>query len=461
MHIKTRFAPSPTGDIHLGNFRTALFNVLYARAQGGSFLLRIEDTDKARSKAEYISGLLHDLEWLGVTWEEGPVYQSARDAVYQTYYTRLEAEGWVYPCYCTEEALTLQRKIQLSTGQTPRYPGTCRNLSAAERQAKEQAGILPNLRFRVPDGQVVAFDDLVYGPKQFQTDDLGDFIIRKADGGPTFIFCNAVDDALMGVTHALRGEDHLTNTPRQRLVLDALGLTAPAYAHLPIILGTDGKPLSKRNGSQSIAVLRAQGYLPDTIINYIARLGHHYIEEGLMTMDALAKGFDLSRISTSPAHFDTQQIDHWQKLAVQAAEPSTLQAWLQPALASVPLESQAGFIALMQENIRFPAEAITWAMRYFGASLECEAAEQLLLQEAGRDFFVALLEVLSTVAFDAKEVTTALGQKTGKKGKALFTPLRCAITGIAHGAELFKVFALMGPDRVRARVQAVIDRLEN
>lgn len=264
--VKTRFCPSPTGLMHMGNVRTALFNALLAKSANGCFLLRIEDTDRERSDARYTKALMEDLLWLGLGWQEGPdhhqgngpYHQSERQSIYDDYYQRLETAGVAYPCFCSEEELALQRKIQRSSGRPPRYPGTCRELTDAQREEKFAQGLKPTLRFAVPENEMIAFDDLVRGHQKFDSNDLGDFIIRRADGTPPFLFCNAVDDALMGVTHALRGEDHLTNTPRQLMVLDALGLTGPTYGHIALIVGPDGSPLSKRHGSRSIEELRGE-----------------------------------------------------------------------------------------------------------------------------------------------------------------------------------------------------------
>ena len=264
--IVTRFAPSPTGALHLGNARTALFNYLLARRAGGRFILRIEDTDLERSTDAYLTALVDDLRWLGIDWQEGPgiggpaapYRQSERSTLYADFQERLIVTGAAYPCYCTPSELELSRKAMLAAGKPPRYAGTCRELTAAQRRDRAARGLAATLRFRVHHGAEVAFDDFVHGPQRFATDEIGDFIVRRADGSAAFFFCNAVDDALMGITHVLRGADHLTNTPRQILVLGALGLQAPAYGHVSLIVGEDGAPLSKRHGAASLADLRRQ-----------------------------------------------------------------------------------------------------------------------------------------------------------------------------------------------------------
>ncbi|HET7369399.1 MAG TPA: glutamate--tRNA ligase, partial [Gammaproteobacteria bacterium] len=302
--IRTRFAPSPTGLLHLGNVRTALFSALAARAGGGDFVLRVEDTDAARSRPEWIEALLDDLRWLGVEWAEGPdvggsrgpYRQSERAAIYNDHFKRLIDVGHAYACFCTPAELAASREAQRAAGQPPRYAGTCANLSKVEIEAKRQSGVPAALRFRVPAGIELRFDDVVRGPQTFVSDAIGDFVIRRADGTPAFFFCNALDDALMGVTHVLRGEDHLANTPRQMLLLEALDLTAPRYGHLGLLVGDDGAPLSKRHGSASLHDLRERGVLPGAVLNYLARLGHHYADDpGHADFAALAAAFDLHR----------------------------------------------------------------------------------------------------------------------------------------------------------------------
>ncbi|VAW71637.1 Glutamyl-tRNA(Gln) synthetase, partial [hydrothermal vent metagenome] len=330
--VKTRFAPSPTGEIHLGNLRTALFNALYARREQGIFLLRIENTDAVRSKPEFEQALMRDLRWLSLNWQEGPevggehapYHQSARLETYSHYYQTLAAVDACYPCFCSETQLKLARKAQRTAGQPPKYLGTCAHLSTAEIEKKLAEGGKPTLRFRVPPGQRVEFEDFVRGVQRFASSDIGDFIIRRSDGTPAFFFTNAIDDALMGVSHVLRGEDHLTNTPRQLMLLAALSLPAPAYGHLSLLVGSDGSPLSKRHGSRSMRQLREAGYLPGAILNYLARLGHKYAADHYLDVSELAAAFDLARLSKAPARFDETQLRYWQKEAVLSASSAEL-----------------------------------------------------------------------------------------------------------------------------------------
>jgi len=461
--LKTRFAPSPTGYLHLGNVRTALFNALLARQQGGVFLLRLEDTDRERSLPEYSQALLEDLRWLGLEWQEGPEVdgphgpysQSEREAVYRHYYALLEQQEQVYPCFCSPAELALARKVQLSAGQPPRYAGTCARLSEAEREARRARGLPATLRFRIPPNRTVEFNDLVRGPQRFSTDDIGDFIIRRADGGAQFFFTNAVDDALMGITHVLRGEDHLTNTPRQLLLLEALDLPAPQYGHIALIVGADGSPLSKRQGSRSLRELRETGFLTDAVNNYLARLGHTYDADGWMELAELAAGFAIERLGRAPARYDEAQLLHWQAEAVTHSAAEPLWNWLGPAVwTRVPVERRDEFIATVRPNVRFPADALDWAERLFGSDLTLDGEARAVIEAAGRDFFRQALTAYDVHGAAYQPLVEQLKATTGNKGKALFMPLRAALTGLTHGPELARLLALMSPELVRRRLQA-------
>lgn len=461
--VKTRFAPSPTGYLHLGNVRTALFNALLARAQGGSFLLRIEDTDQERSRPEYTAALLEDLRWLGLDWDEGPeadrgagpYAQSQRGTLYAGYYQRLEDAEQAYPCFCSPAELALSRKAQLATGQPPRYAGTCARLSAAQRAERLARGLQPTLRFRVPVNQTVTFDDLVRGPQRFASHDLGDFIIRRADGAPQFFFANAVDDALMGVTQVLRGEDHLTNTPRQLLLLEALNLPVPTYGHLALIVGSDGGPLSKRVGDLSLRALRAEGYLPQAITNYLARLGHTYADDGWLEPAQLAGGFALEHLGRSPAGYDPAQLRYWQGEAVRQAPPAELWAWLGPVVHTlVPPAQWEEFVATVRPNLRFPQDGAFWAHCCFGADDPIpDADSQALIATAGPEFFRQVLAAYDQHGAAWQPLMADLKQRTGLKGKALFLPVRAALSGVNHGPELARLLALLPATTVRRRLQ--------
>ncbi|MDS4028326.1 MAG: glutamate--tRNA ligase [Candidatus Contendobacter sp.] len=464
--VKTRFAPSPTGYLHLGNVRTALFNALLARRWDGRFLLRIEDTDLERSRPEYVTALLADLRWLGLDWQEGPEVggargpyaQSERAAVYADYYRRLESADRAYPCFCAPAELALSRKAQLSAGRPPRYVGPCARLSAVERRERLERGLRPTLRFRVPAGRTVEFTDRVRGPQRFASDDIGDFVIRRADGTPQFFFANAVDDALMGITHVLRGEDHLTNTPRQLLLLEALDLPAPEYGHLALIVGADGGPLSKREGDLSLRELRAAGYLPEALLNYLARLGHVYEQDEWLEPVDLAAGFALERLGRAPARYDAAQLLHWQNEAVRRANQDRLWDWMGTVVhRSVPSHRRDEFIAAIRPNIRFPADAVFWAERLFSADLTPSADGRAVIAAAGSAFFVHALAAYAQHGVAYQPLVEALKQRTGLKGKHLFMPLRAALTGETHGPELARVLGLLPPELARRRLAAWTD----
>jgi glutamyl-tRNA synthetase len=467
--VKTRFAPSPTGEIHLGNLRTALFNFLYAAGQGGVFLLRIEDTDAGRSRSEYAEALMRDLGWLGVEWQEGPrtggergpYFQSQRLALYERYYRELEAAGATYPCFCSDAQLKFARKVQRAAGQPPRYPGTCAHLSAGEVAQKMAEGGKPTLRFRVPAGRQVTFNDLVRGPQRFNSDDIGDFIIRRSDGTPAFFFSNAIDDALMEVTHVLRGEDHLTNTPRQLMILQAIGLDAPDYGHLSLLVGEDGSPLSKRHGSRSVRELREAGHLPGAIVNYLARLGHSYSDDRYADLGQLAAGFALERLGRAPARYDETQLRYWQKEAVAAASAEELLAWFRGSdAATVSADCDdarlAALLGLVRENVEMPADIAQWVDRLCRIP-DTGAPEREVLASAGSRFFEAALAQLASSPAGFREFANSVGKQTDSKGKALFMPLRVALSGVTHGPEMARVWDWLGPGECRRRLQAALD----
>lgn len=459
---KTRFAPSPTGLVHLGNVRTALFNALYAKKQQGTFLLRIEDTDAERSKNEFTQQLMADMRWLGLNWQEGPdlngphapYFQSQRADIYAYYYKQLEQQHAVYPCFCSPQELSISRKLQLSSGRAPRYAGTCAQLTPEEIQRKLDAGLQPTLRFRVPKNSCISFEDVVRGVQHFHSDDLGDFIIRRADGSPAFFFCNAIDDALMGVSLVLRGEDHLTNTPRQLLILKALNLPAPNYGHISLIVGDDGSPLSKRHGSQSLQELRAQGWLPQAIVNYLARLGHTYSQDHLMNIEELAQHFELSRLGKAPARFDVQQLHHWQQVAVSQLEKDAMWYWFEERTRSqIPVAQKEAFILAVRPNLVFPKDAEQWATVLFSDLICFESEATTEIKSAGKTFFAQALQAIETSGTNWRDLTNLLKTSSGKKGKSLFMPLRSALTGKTHGPEMGNLLPLLGKDRAIQRLK--------
>ncbi|HYW91320.1 MAG TPA: glutamate--tRNA ligase [Gammaproteobacteria bacterium] len=453
--VKTRFAPSPTGHLHPGNARTALFNFLLARHEGGIFLLRLEDTDAGRGNEASVDALQQDLNWLGIHWDEGgrECRQSRRGAVYAEQYRRLEERGQAYPCFCSTAELERVRRGQLARGEAPRYPGTCASLPAQESRRRLEAGEPATLRFRVGDRHEIRFHDLVRGEQRFRGADIGDFVVRRADGSPAFFFSNAVDDALMGVTHVLRGDDHLANTPRQLMLLQALGLPTPVYGHLGLVVDETGAPLSKRRGSTTLAQLRAQGYLPGALCNYLARLGHAVASAGCLDMGTLARGFAPGRLGRAPARFDLQQLRHWQKLAVAGLDPERMQEWLEPEIRDrVPAGALAAFVESVRPNVVFPEDAIFWARVLFGDQIRWDRPARELLRDAGGAFFARARRALEGGPDDAS--VERLKHATGRKGAALFRPLRVALTGVDHGPGIAALIALIPPPELARRLAA-------
>lgn len=460
--FKTRFAPSPTGLLHLGNIRTALFNWLLARRENGVYLLRLEDTDAMRGHERFAVALQEDLRWLGLDWDEGPEVggphapyaQSQRNDVYAGYFAALEQRGLAYPCFCSEHELSVARKTAIAAGRPPRYSGKCRGLAPAEVQARFAAGQPATLRFRVEEGGTVEFDDRVRDRQVFQTSDIGDFVIRRSDGTPAFFFCNAIDDAVMGVTLVVRGEDHLTNTPRQILLLRALDLPVPQYGHIALVVGADGAPLSKRTGSRSVQELREAGYLPAAVNNYLARVGHTYDSNALLDAAALAAGFDAARLHRAPARYDEAQLHHWQREAVQHATVDALIEWMGPDLrALVPSSLQAAFVEAVRGNVTFPAEALHWAHVVFDGDLTPGHAARAVAQAAGSGFFLEALGALDRHGADFRAVSGAVKAQRNLSGKALFQPLRAALTGELDGPEMARLLPLIGVERARRRLQ--------
>jgi glutamyl-tRNA synthetase len=458
--LATRFAPSPSGHLHLGNARTALLNHLAARKTGGRFILRVEDTDEGRSTDEFMAALFEDLRWLGLEWDEGPdvggphipYRQQQRRDIYESWLAKLDTAGLTYPCFCTPAELSLARKRQLAAGKPPRYPGTCRDLTDAQRVEREARGLPAALRYRVPTGQVVEFEDVVHGTQRFATDDIGDFIIRRADGSTAFFFSNAIDDALMAVTLVLRGDDHLTNTPRQLLILQALQLAAPRYAHVALLLGMDGAPLSKRHGALSLRDLRDRGYLPGAIRNHLVRLGHNYVTDGWLDEATMRADFDLQRLGRAAARFDEAQLLHWQKEAVAHLSVEEFQQWIADQLPAALEPNQiATFAAAVRHNVVFPPDASPWIDVVFGKLTGYSADANAAIREAGENFFAVAAEILAGGG-DFKQTVREIGQRTARKGPSLYMPLRAAITGETHGPELAPLLTLIPASEVAARL---------
>jgi glutamyl-tRNA synthetase len=453
--VITRFAPSPTGSLHLGNARTAFFSHLWARKSGGRFILRIEDTDVDRSQRRFRDDLMAEMQWLGLDWDEGPdvggpsapYCQSERGEFYRALFSQLEESGEAYLCYCTAEDLELSRKLQRMAGKPPRYAGTCRHLTAAHRAERQARGLKPTLRFAVPSGQIIEFTDAVHGPQRFVSDDIGDFIIRRDDGTSAFFFCNAVDDSVMGVTQVLRGDDHLTNTPRQLMLLDALGLRRPGYGHVGLLVGTDGAPLSKRHGSTSVQEFRSRGFLPVAVLNHLFHLGHASDVDGWLPVSEMPMHFRPEHLGRAPARFDESQLTHWQKETVERMSGEQIGAWLGS-------DDSLEFVELVRHNVVLPTDAIPWREVVRGELPPMGSDEQSVISAAGPGFFAAAAAAFDRAPSDLKQLTKILKERTGLKGADLFMPLRVALTGQAHGPELAALLKIMPPETARRRLES-------
>lgn len=470
--MKTRFCPSPTGLMHFGNVRTALFNYLAAKHYNSSFLLRIEDTDVERSKEEYEEILKHDLKWLGAVWDEGidikgphePYRQSQRKEIYDKYFQELLDNKKAYHCFCSEDKLKLDRKIQRQQGLPPRYPGTCEGLTDEQIQEKINKGLEPTIRFKVPKDEKIIFEDAVKGKQEFLSNDIGDFIIRRANGTSAFMFCNAIDDSVMGVNLALRGEDHLTNTPRQLLILKSLDMRAPKYGHISLIVGNDGSPLSKRHGSKSVKELRESGFLAGAIVNYLARLGHRYDDSlGYQNIDDLAKNFSMENLSVSPAKYDEKQLEHWQKEAFIRLNINDFYNLVDKEIFSIIENKKEEFFELIKNNILFAHEALFWARKILtitDCSNENIELVKDLLSENVSTFYKDCIDIINSAKVEYKELCNRLKEKLNVKGKSLFMPLRIALTCEQHGPELDKIYNILSKEQLVNKFQEMLKKYD-
>jgi len=421
----------------------------------------VEDTDSERSKDQHIARQMDDLRWLGIDWDagpdreddRGPYRQSQRASVYARYFDELAAKGLTYPCFCTPVELEVSRRTQLASGKPPRYAGTCRDLPPDQQERKRAAGIAPTTRFRVPSGRRIEFDDFVHGAQSFLSDDIGDFVVRRADGSSAFFFSNAIDDASMGVTHVLRGEDHLTNTPRQLMILEALGLPAARYGHVSLLVGKDGAPLSKRHGDPSLRYYRDRGYAADAITNHLFRLGHSTPEHGFLNLEQMAKAFDPNHLGRAPARFDEEQLKVWQKEWVHRVSVDVAHKWLAGAVPAGLTESEArAFVEAVLPNLVLPEDARDWASVVFGDLPPLAGDDEQVVRSAGPSYFSAAASAAAANDNDLKAIVAAVKAATGKTGAALYKPLRLALTGRTHGPELAPLLKAMPPGKARERL---------
>ncbi len=486
--VRVRFAPSPTGYLHVGGARTALFNWLYARNQRGRFILRIEDTDQARSTEEACGAILRALEFLGLDWDEGPgaegdhgpYLQSQRLPRYRQTLEALKASGRVYPCYCTPEELDARRELAVARGQMPGYDGRCRELSVSQRARLEAEGRAASWRLRAPTEGVTAWTDLVCGRREFQNALLSDRVLSRADGFPTYNFAAVVDDHEMAISHVLRGDDHVSNTPVQLLIYDACGWLPPKFGHLPMILGPDGKRLSKRHGATSVEEFETMGILPDALLNYLALLGWSPGVEGeeIYAREQLVRKFSLKRVASSPASFDYRKLDFINGEHIKRLPPQRRAALVRPRLqergwqVDVAWRTPAGADAELYLDLVLRAlgnrfndlrRVLDQVAYFFTEDYPVDAAA--VATDLGADEARARLARLAdnlTAADDGVSVMPAAGfEKVARdtvaqldvEASLLIHPCRVAVTGQLASARIFPVLELLGAPRVIARLR--------
>ncbi|MCT9858198.1 MULTISPECIES: glutamate--tRNA ligase [Priestia] len=479
--VRVRYAPSPTGHLHIGNARTALFNYLFARNQNGKFIIRIEDTDQKRNIEGGEESQLRYLKWLGIEWDEsidvggeyGPYRQSERTEIYQKYTEELLEKGLAYHCYCTSEELEKEREEQQANSQMPRYSGKCRNLTAEQRAELEAEGREPSIRFRVPSNKEIKWNDIVKDEVSFESEGIGDFVIVKKDGTPTYNYAVAIDDYLMKMTHVLRGDDHISNTPKQILVYEALGWTPPVFGHMTLIVNENRRKLSKRDESiiQFIEQYKELGYLPEALFNFITMLGWSPVgEEEIFSKEQFIEIFDPARLSKSPALFDTSKLRWMNNQYMKQLDLDEVVALSVPHLVKAGKVEETrdaeteqwvrDLVALYQEQMSFGAEIVELTEMFFKKEIDySEEAKAVLAEEQVPEVLKAFAEEISSFeefsADEIKAATKAVQKATGQKGKKLFMPIRVATTGETHGPELPKAISLLGKETVLARLESI------
>lgn len=479
--VRVRFAPSPTGPFHIGGARSALFNWLFARRYGGTFIVRIEDTDLERSTRESEENILNALRWLGMDWDEGievggpdaPYRQTERLELYRRYAAALLESGQAYRCYCTEEELAAEREELLAKGEMVRYMGRCRNLTPEECAAMEKAGRKPVIRFRVPQDQVIQVNDLVRGEVSFECNGIGDFIIVKSDGIPTYNFAVVIDDHSMKISHVIRAEEHLSNTPRQILIFQALGWQVPAFAHVSLILGQDRSKMSKRHGATAIEQYQDKGYLPEALVNFLALLGWSPGgEEEVLSLEQLVEQFSLERVSKSPAVFDLDKLNwlngHYIRTTsleriIEMAIPYLEKAgYISQQLTAEKYEWVGMIVALVRDYLNCLEEITDHVAVFFNDRVEIKEGEALEIMSGGQVPAVleALIKKVTTgpalTEAGAKLMLKEVGKELGVKGKEIFMPVRVALTGKVHGPDLNRTMAILGQAGVAKRLEQAL-----
>jgi len=473
--VRVRFAPSPTGYLHLGNARTALFNYIFAKHNNGKLVLRIEDTDRERSKKEYEDMLIDDLKWLGVEWDEGvdkggefaPYRQSERTEIYKEYIEKLKQSGHIYKCYCTPEELEEERKKALAEKRPPRYSGKCRNLTEEERKKLEAEGRSYVWRFRVPDGETIIFEDLIKGIVEINVNEFGDFVIVRSDGSPVYNFVVVIDDALMKITHVIRGEDHLSNTPKQILIYRALNFEVPKFAHLPIILGEDKSKLSKRHGAVSVRAFRDEGYLSEAMFNGLALLGWHPKEDNeVLSKEEIIKEFKIEDIHNAPAVFDRAKL-RWLN-SVYIREKLDLDDLTKRA---IPFFKKFGYFGdyeyykkvldVIRDSLEVLNDIKDRAYPFFIEDYSIEEGLEFIQSETGKEvikrFYEKIKDRENIDRNDFKKITKEIQKELKVKGKNLFMPIRVALTGKTSGVDLSLLVEVIGKEKTLKRLERILN----
>jgi nondiscriminating glutamyl-tRNA synthetase len=473
--IRVRFAPAPTGLLHIGNARTALFNFLFAKRHQGALVLRIEDTDLERSTNASLERILEDLRWLGIFWDEGPgrsgsvgpYRQSERLSIYREFADRLSREGKSYKCFCSEERLEKLRKEQLAKGKMPRYDGRCRSLSVEEIAKMESSGLRPALRFLVGKGRIL-FEDLIHGKMDFDSAGIGDFIIVRSDGMAAYNFACVVDDHLMNITQVIRGEDHLSNTPRQILLYQALGWIPPVFAHHPLILGPDRSPLSKRHGATAVSQYREEGFLPEALRNYLLLLGWTPPSgQETLSLERMIEEFSIQDVSRSAPIYNRKKLEWLNSFYIREKDERQISEILTPYLRRAGINSDQidperldQISGILKENLVVLSQAEEYLGIFFDEKFSLEDGARAALRDPkNRETLRSVLTFLEEPIKTREEapLLTQLEKKTGRKGKDLFAPLRAAVTGKTRGPELAKTLPLLGKERIIMRLKMALE----
>jgi len=464
MSVRVRFAPSPSGSLHIGNVRTALFNWLFARKNKGSFILRIEDTDVERTSEEAYKGILEDLLWLGLDWDEGPYRQSERLEIYRRYAKEFLERGFAYKCFCTPQELEKEREEAIKEGRPPRYSGRCAMLTPKEVEALENEGKPYSIRFKIPPGIHFIVDDIVRGQIDFDVNAItGDFIILRSDGMPTYNFAVVIDDYLMNITHVIRGEDHLSNTPRQLLIYKAIGAEPPKFAHLSMIVGSDHSKLSKREGSFSLKDLKREGFIPEGVINYLALLGWSPKGEEIKTKEELIREFSLEEVSPSPAAYDETKLRWINRQHILKVDIERLVKYAEPFLGEFnryPREWLEKAILSIREYADTLKDIPEQLERYY--QKEPDLSRYVDEIKNGKRAIEALLSL-----FEEKDNLSSIEEIfkdamaiSGLKGRRFYHPVRVAITGYDSGPELVELIPILGKAKCIERLKHALMYVE-